>query len=314
MRDADVLVIGGSGFVGRHLVAALAARGARVTVPVRRPERARHLLTLPTVELVAADVGRRRRALARLVRGRDAVVNLVGILHGGKDRALQRGPNNYGPEFARLHVELPQAIIAACREAGVKRLLHVSALGAALDAPSEYLRSKAVGEQMVLAAEDLEVTVFRPSVIFGPEDGFLNLFAHLARITPLLAVVCPAARFQPVYVGDVARALVVALGERASFGRRYDLCGPQVYTMKELARYACRASGRRRIVFGVPGPLTWPLAALLERLPGKLVTRDNLRSMSVDNVCPGCPQGSLPFGVAPTALETVAPEYLAPYR
>lgn len=248
------------------------------------------------------------------MRGRDAVINLVGILHGGADRALQRGPNNYGPQFARLHVELPQAIIAACRDAGVKRLLHLSALGAALDAPSEYLRSKGVGEQIALAAEDLEVTVLRPSVIFGPEDGFLNLFARLARFAPLLAVVCPEARFQPVYVGDVAQACVAALGERASFGRRYDLCGPRVYTMKELARYACRVSGRRRIVLGLPASLAWPLAALLERLPGRLVSRDNLRSMSVANVCPGCPQGSLPFGIQPTALETIAPEYLAPYR
>ncbi len=314
MLGADVLVIGGSGFVGRHLVAALAARGARVTVPTRRPERARHLTTLPTVELVAADVGRGRRALARLVRGRDAVVNLVGTLHGGTDRARRRGPNNYGGEFARLHVELPQAIIAACRDAGVRRLLHVSALGAALDAPSEYLRSNGVGEQMVLAAEDLDVTVFRPSVIFGPEDGFLNLFARLARFAPLLAVVCPEARFQPVYVGDVARACVAALGERASFGRRYDLCGPRVYAMKELARYACRASGRRRLVLGVPDWLARPLAALLERLPGKVLTRDNLRSMRVDNVCAGCPEGSLPFGLRPTALEAIAPDYLAPYR
>jgi NADH dehydrogenase len=313
MQDADILVIGGSGFVGRHLVAQLAARGARVTVAVRRPERARHLLLLPTVELAAADIGR-RRALARLARGRDAVINLVGVLYGGVARPHERGPNKYGPEFARLHVELPQAIIAACRETGVKRLLHLSALGAAVDAPSEYLRSKGVGEQMVLAAEDLDVTVFRPSVIFGPEDGFLNLFARLARFAPLLAVVCPEARFQPVYVGDVAAACVAALDARESFGRRYDLCGPRVYTMKELVKYVCRASGRRRIVLGLPAPLSWALAMLLERLPGKLVTRDNIRSMSVPNVCPACPEGELPFGMHATALEAVAPEYLAPRR
>ncbi|MDH4192122.1 MAG: complex I NDUFA9 subunit family protein, partial [Betaproteobacteria bacterium] len=202
MHDADVLVIGGSGFLGRHLVAQLAARGARVTVPARRPERARPLRILPTVEVLHADIGR-RRTLMRLVRGRDVVINLAGILHGRRIRSRERGPNHYGPEFARAHVELPLAIVAACREAGVKRLLHLSALGAAPDGPSEYLRSKGVGEQLMLATEDLDVTIFRPSVIFGPGDNFLNLFARLAGITPLLAVVCPDARFQPVYVGDV---------------------------------------------------------------------------------------------------------------
>src|SRR5260221_6203991 len=153
-----VLVVGGSGFIGRHLVAALAAGGGRFTVPARGRERAKPLTLLPTVDGVEADVFA-RGALGRLAAGKQAVINLVGILHG---------------DFHRLHVELPQAIVNACRTAGVKRILHMSALGASRDAPSEYLRSKALGEETVLAATDLEATVFRPSVVFGPEDRFLN--------------------------------------------------------------------------------------------------------------------------------------------
>ena len=163
----NVLVIGGAGFVGRHLVAALAARGARVTVPARRRERAKPLILLPTVEVVEADVNQ-PGVLARLAAGRDTVINLAGVLHSRRGRRDERGPNDYGPDFARVHVELAQAVVAACRAAGVTRLLHMSALGADPKAPSEYLRSKGIGERAALAAEDLAVTVFRPSVIFGP--------------------------------------------------------------------------------------------------------------------------------------------------
>ena len=171
MKAHAVLVVGGSGFIGRHLVAALAAAGIRVTVPSRRRERAKHLILLPTVDVVEADV-MAGGVLERLCAGKQAVYNLVGILHGRRGRRDERGQNEYGPDFARMHVELPQAIVAACRASGARRLLHVSALGAAPDAPSEYLRSKAIGEQAVLAAEDLDVTVFRPSVVSGPRTGF----------------------------------------------------------------------------------------------------------------------------------------------
>ena len=294
MRYENILVLGGGGFVGRHLVSALAARGVRVTVPSRRRERAKHLLLLPTVDVVECDVNR-RDALSALVAGRDAVVNLVGILHG--------------PNFARAHVELPQAVLAACREHGVRRVLHMSALGASIDAPSEYLRSKGAGEQAVLAANDLDVTVFRPSVIFGPEDAFLNLFAMLARLMPVLLLACPQARFQPVYVRDVARVMIDALGESKSFGRAYDLCGPKAYTLRELVETVCRLTGRRRLVLGLPDWLSTLQALLLELAPGEpLMTRDNLRSMQVPSVC-DC---SLPFGVVPQELEALAPAWLAP--
>ena len=262
-----------------------------VTVPTRRRERAKHLIVLPTVDVVEADINS-PGVLERLARGCDAVVNLVGILHGN---------------FERVHVELPKAIVSACRANGVPRLLHMSALGAAPDAPSEYLRSKARGEEVVLGA-GLDVTVFRPSVVFGPEDRFLNTFACLARYLPVLALACPQARFQPVYVADVARAMAEALDEPEAHGKRYELCGPREYTLKALVEYACAASGRHRLVLGLPPSLSYLQARLLEWSPGPLMTRDNYYSMQVPNVCaPGC---TLPFGLAPTALEAVASAYL----
>jgi NADH dehydrogenase len=309
MAARDVLVVGGSGFVGRHVVAALAARGARVTVPTRRRERARHLLPLPTVEVVEADV-MLPEVLPRLAAGRDAVVNLVGVLHSRRGRRDERGPNDYGPDFARAHVELAQAVVNACRAAGVKRLLHMSALGADPAAPSEYLRSKGIGEQAALAAEDIAVTVFRPSVIFGPEDSFLNLFATLAAVMPVIVLACPEARFQPVYVGDVARAFLAALDDRGAHGKRYDLGGPKQYTLRELVQAVCAITGRRRPIVGLGPRLSLLQARLLELSPVKLMTRDNVRSMQVPSVC----ASPFPFGIEPAALEALAPEWLAPVR
>ena len=307
MKVNAVLVVGGSGFIGRHLVAALAAAGIRVTVPSRRRERAKHLILLPTVDVVEADV-MAPGVLERLCAGKQAVCNLAGILHGRRGRGDERGRNEYGPDFARVHVELPQAIVGACRANGVRRLLHVSALGASPGAPSEYLRSKGIGEQAVLAAEDLDVTVFRPSVVFGPEDLFLNRFALFARFLAVIAVPCPAARFQPVYVGDVARALHVALEEPEARGQALDLCGPHSYTMKQLVEFVCAATGRRRLVLGLPDRLSYLQAWMLEHLPGKLMTRDNYRSMQVPNTS----DAPFPFRLQPQSLEAVAPAYLAP--
>jgi uncharacterized protein YbjT (DUF2867 family) len=307
MKHNSVLVVGGSGFLGRHLVAALAARGVKVVVPTRRRERAKHLILLPTVEVVEADIFA-PGVLERLAAGRQAVVNLVGILHGRRGRPDERGPNDYGPDFARVHVELPQALIAACRASGARRLLQVSAIGASPAAPSEYLRSKAFGERAVLAADDLDVTVFRPSIVFGPEDRFLNSFAALLKLLPGMAVPCPDARFQPVYVGDVARAMVAALDDPQTRGKVYELCGPQAYTMKQLVEYVCAATGRRRIILGLSDRLSYFQARLMEWTPGPLMTRDNYYSMQVPSVC----TGSFPFGIQPQPLEAVAPAYLAP--
>ena len=307
MKLENVLVTGGSGFIGRHVVAALAAQGLRVTVPTRHRERAKHLILLPTVDVVEADI-LEPRVLERLAAGKQVVINLVGILHSRRGRRSDRGPNDYGPDFARIHVELPQAIVAACRAQGLKRLLHLSALGISASAPSEYLRSKAIGEQAVLAADDLDVTAFRPSVVFGPEDRFLNQFALLARFAPVLAIPCPQARFQPVYVGDVARAVVRAIDDPDTFGKAYELCGPRQYSLKELVEAVCRITGRERAVIGLSDRLSRLQAAVMEKLPGKLMTRDNYRSMQVPNVC----SGVFPFGIQPLALEGVAPAWLAP--
>jgi NADH dehydrogenase len=307
MRCDDILVVGGTGFVGRHLVAALAKRGARVTVPTRRRDRAKHRLPLPTVDVVETDIGQPGE-LERLAAGRDAVVNLAGVLHSRRGRRDERGPNDYGPDFAHVHVELAQAVVNACHAAGVKRLLHMSALGADPQGPSEYLRSKGVGERAALAAADLAATAFQPSVIFGPEDSFLNLFAQLARFLPVLVLACPEARFQPVYVGDVAQAFVAALAARESYGRRYTLCGPQQYTLRELVQAVCRITGRRRLIIGLGDRLSYAQARMMELLPEKLMTRDNYYSMQVPSVC----DGAFPFGLQPSALEAVAPAWLAP--
>ena len=307
MRIDDVLVVGGAGFIGHHVCAELARHGVKLTVPARRRERAKDLILLPTVDVVEADVNQ-PGVLERLVRNKQAVINLVGILHGRRGRAAERGPNDYGPDFASAHVELPQAIVAACRATGVRRLIHVSAIGASPQAPSQYLRSKGIGEQVVLAAEDLDVTVFRPSVVFGPEDRFLNTFARLAGFLPVLAIPCPEARFQPVYVRDVARAIALSLDDMVSHGWRYDLGGPRQYTLKELVELVCRITGRSRWVVGLPDRLARLQAWALEMVPGELMSRDNLDSMKLPSVT----SAPFPFGLQPEAVEAVVPSYLPP--
>ena len=293
MKLDKVLVLGGSGFIGRHVVAALVRRGIDVTVPSRRRERAKHLILLPTVDVIEADV-MAPGVLERLMRGHDAVINLVGVLHG--------------PDFETPHARLPDAVIAACRASGVKRLVHMSALGAAVDGPSAYQRSKGKGEQAVMQAKDLEVTVFRPSVVYGPEDKFLNTFACLARFTPVLMIPRPDARFQPVYVGDVANAIVSSLDAPDAHGRSYDLGGPREYTLRDLVHLACEWTGRRRVVLGMPDTMAYVSGWFLEKMPMQLMSVDNVRSMQAPNTT----KSAFPLGIQPQALEAVAPSYLAP--
>jgi NADH dehydrogenase len=297
-----ILVLGGSGFVGRSIVRRLVADGHVVTVPTRRRERAKRIILLPTVDLVEADV-HERATLARLARGCDAVINLVGTLYSPP----ARGNKLYGAGFERVHVELPHSVAAVCRETGVQRLLHMSALTARIDAPSEYLRSKGEGEAWVLAQQqDLDVTVFRPSVIFGPDDSLLKLFANLQRWLPVVFLGCAGARMQPVYVEDVASCFVAALSDRSSFGQSYDLVGPEVLTLRQLVHLAGAASGHPRPTIGLSRSLSFLQAAILEHLPGRLMSRDAFRSLEVDNVS----AQPLPFGIRPAAVEAVAPEYL----
>jgi NADH dehydrogenase len=296
MNDAPILVLGGSGFVGRHVVARLVAAGNRVVAPTRSRERARHLILLPTVDVIECDV-HDPTTLAHLVRGASAAINLVGILNES-----QRG------DFERVHVELPRKLIAACRGAAVPRLLHISALNADAQGPSRYLRSKGEAEALV-GESGLQWTIFQPSIIVGREDSFLNLFAKLQRLLPVIALACADARFQPVAVADVATAIIRALADDATQGQRYPLCGPKIYTLRQLVAYVGELTGYRRPIVALGPGLSKLQAAVLERLPGKLMSRDNLASMQRDNVC-DC---SFPprLGGPPTALEAVAPTYLA---
>lgn len=300
MEINRICVFGGSGFVGSHIVRQLAAQRFFVRVPSRNRERAKELIVLPTVEVVTADI-HDDAELKRLLTGVDAVINLVGILH----------ENKAGRDFARAHVELPRRLLDACRANGVRRFVHMSALNASSDGPSAYLRSKGEGEALVRAAGGpaLCTTIFRPSVIFGPGDSFLNLLAGLQKRLPVLPVARPDARFQPVYVGDVARAFAASLADPATYGQIFDLCGPKVYTMKELAELVGRVSGFNRPVVGLTDGLSNLQAWTLEWLPVKIMTRDNLRSMSIDNVC-NCPFPPQ-FGFEPTPLEAVLAGYIA---
>jgi NADH dehydrogenase len=299
MKLTSVCVIGGSGFLGQHVVRKLAAREIFARVPTRRREKAKELILLPTVDVINADV-HDPKTLSRLLAPVDAVINLVGVLH-----------TSGAETFERNHVELPRKIVATCREHGIKRLLHVSALKAALDAPSEYLRSKAEGESQIKSghATGMQTTIFRPSVMFGREDRFLNLFASLAEIAPVLPLGCPRARFQPIYVEDVAQAIVSSLTDVRTFSQAYNLCGPKMYTLRELVELVCDTLGLHRKVIGLGPSLSMLQAAVLEHLPGKLMTRDNVRSMQVDNVCDGPFPEVFPF--VPTRVEAVIPTYLA---
>lgn len=299
MEIKKVCVLGGSGFVGRHVVSRLCGRGYEVLVPYRNINRAKHLAVLPTVSLVEADV-HDPDVLKGLFQGVDAVINLVGILHEGKRGAFQRA-----------HVELPRNVVEACRAAGVKRLLHMSALGGDPGGLSRYQRSKGEGEALVRAAhgEDLAVTVFRPSVIFGPEDSFLNLFARLLHWAPIFPLGSPNAKFQPVYVGDVAHAYVASLNNPATFGQRYELCGPTVYTLQELVEFVARVKGLKRTVIPLSDEMSSLQAMLLGLMPVKMLTHDNYLTLKTDAVC-GCPFPEV-FGIQPAALEAEAPLYLA---
>ena len=298
-----VLVLGGSGFVGRALLEALQRDGHRATVPTRRARSARELGPLPGVTVVVGDVLNEAGLLERLLPGHDAVVNLIAILHG--DAAA----------FERAHVELPTKLARACRATGVTRLVHISALGAdpahGDSAPSLYLRSKSRGEAVLHAAGGLQLTVLRPSVIFGADDRFLNLFAQLQRVLPVLPLAGAQARFQPVWVEDVARAVLGCLRDPATTGQTYELCGPDVLTLRQLVQLAGRASGHARPVLPLPPALARWQARLMELLPGPtLMSRDNLDSMRVDNIASKHLPGLNALGIMPASVMAIAPGYL----
>lgn len=303
MSALRIVVLGGSGFIGHRLCERLVSAGHTVRILTRYRERHRDLLVLPTARVVEADI-HQPAVLRREFEGQDAVVNLVGILNESRRQT-----------FERVHAELPGKVVQACRQAGVGRLLHMSALGASPNAPSRYLQSKARGEQLVHEADgpQLRVTSFRPSVIYGPQDSFTNRFAGLLRQVPwVFPLACADARLQPVYVEDVVHAFAMALDRHATFGQRYALCGPQAYSLGEIVGMIAGLLGlRRRIVPLGPG-LSRLQAAILQFAPGRPFTPDNYRSLSVPSTC----QSPFPaiFGIKPARIEAVIPTYLKPER
>ncbi len=302
MNIKNVLLIGGSGFVGGWIANRLSERGMRVVIPSRHRDHTKKATMMPTVYVVEADV-HDPKILADLMKGMDAVINLVGILHDGSSG------QPYGKRFAEAHVELPKKIVAAMKQTGVRRLVHLSALKASSDAPSGYLRSKAAGEAAVLAAaKELDVTIFRPSVIFGPGDAFLNKFASLLSLFRVLPLAGAKARFQPAYIGDVADVMVDCLTRSDTFGQTYELAGPRAYSLRELVDYVAKLSGRCAAVINLGSGLAGLQARILSLLPNPPLSPDNLRSMQIDNLTDGA--RNYP-GWNPKSLESVAPGYLA---
>jgi uncharacterized protein YbjT (DUF2867 family) len=302
-----ILVLGGSGFIGRHVCEKAGQLNCRVTVPTRHMVAARSVAPLPWVDVIETDI-HVEMDLTRLVRGHDAVVNLVAILHG--DAAA----------FDHVHVALVQKLERACMGGRVKHLVHVSALGAASDAPSLYQRSKAEGEAVLMASK-LTTTILRPSVVFGAQDRFLNMFAKLQAIFPVMPLAGAETRFQPVWVQDVAQAIVTRLTSAQRLqapgaiaaGPVFEACGPQVFTLRELVQLAGRLSGNPRPVIALPDALARLQATMMEWLPGEpLMSRDNLASLQIDNVASGTLPGLEELGITPSTLTAIASSYLRP--
>jgi uncharacterized protein YbjT (DUF2867 family) len=303
-RANKVCVLGGTGFIGSALCAALTAAGTEVTVVTRHAARAGHLSVLPGLRLQVGDA-HDPALLARTFAGHDAVVNLVGILNeSGRD----------GAGFHRAHVELPAKVLRACRDTGVDRLLHMSSLGAdATLGPSHYLRSKGAAERLIRdECGDVQWTIFQPSVVFGAGDSFTNRFANLLQLLPVLPLARPDARFAPVWVGDVVAAFMHALADRATVGETFQLCGPRVLTFREIVGFVRDALALRRIVVGLPDPVARVQAAIMDFVPGKPFSTDNYLSLTVDSVCTA--NGFARLGIVPRSLESVSPDYLTRQR
>jgi len=298
MGKDSVCILGGSGFVGRHIVARFAAVGRTVKVLTRRRERQRSRLVCPTVDLVECDVYDPAE-LDRHFEASSTVVFLPGILNEAGHAT-----------FHRVHVELVRTVSEACIRNGVKRLLHMSALNAtAAEGASSYLRTKGEGEDIAhLAGGKVAVTSFRPSVIFGPDDSFFNRFADLLKLGPVMPLACPGARFKPVYVGDVADAFVRASDSSDTAGLRLELCGPEEFTLEEVVRETARMMGLRRWIVPLGDGASRLMANTLQFAPGKPMTPDNYRSLQIPSVCQE--NGFAPFGIEPKSVASIMPLHL----
>jgi uncharacterized protein YbjT (DUF2867 family) len=305
MAEKLATVFGGAGFIGRYVVQRLARAGWRIRVPARNPDSALFLKPLGDVGQIvpmAANI-RNELSVRRAVEGAGAVFNLVGILS-------ERGRQS----FDAVHREGAERIAGIAAEMGAARLLHISALGADPQSPSKYARSKAAGEAAVRAAFP-GATLFRPSIVFGPEDDFFNRFARLTRLLPALPLIGGGkTRFQPVYVGDVAEALAAALADPRTMGQIFELGGPQTYSFRQLMEILLAAVGRKRWLVPVPFPVATAQGAVLSLLPNPPLTRDQVKLLRRDNVVSGLFPGLIELGVRPTALEAVIPTYLDRFR
>jgi uncharacterized protein YbjT (DUF2867 family) len=306
MRNRLFTIFGGTGFIGRYIVERLADRGARILVISRSPRsHGRHLQPLGGVDQIVvqgADLSS-ETALRRAVAGAAGVINLIGILY-------ETGRQ----QFTEVQGALPGRIAAAAHAEGVGRLIQISAIGADAGSASAYARSKAEGERRVHAAFPA-ATILRPSIVIGPEDSFFNRFAALARILPALPLIgAGKTRFQPVYVGDVAQAVVAALERDDAPGKIYELGGPRIYTFAELMRYMLQVLGRRRLLVNVPFGIATLQARFLELLPEPLLTRDQVELLKRDNVVSPGITGLEALGVTPTPIELIVPQYLARHR
>jgi uncharacterized protein YbjT (DUF2867 family) len=290
-----IVLIGASGFFGRHLLNALTADRHQCLVLTRAAVRRGRVNLLPGVELAQADVYD-HAALVKQLDGADAVVSMAGILNEGG-----------GNGFQKVHVELVEGIVKACREAGVTRLLHVSALNAG-QGKSKYLKSKGEAEAILLAAEDLNVSIFQPSVIFGRGDNFFNMFAAMLKLMPAMPLACPGARLQPVFAGDVAAVMAASLEDPMTWGKSYELAGPQVFTLKELVQWTAKTLGLHRFVMGLPKPLSAAMAMLMGMVPGKPLSWDNYLSLQTDNI--SSRNDFSYFHIEPKSIELVVPYYL----
>ena len=313
MTGKLVTVFGGSGFIGRHVVRHLAARGWRVRLAVRDTEQAGFLRPAGNLGQISAvpTTITNDASVAAAVKGADAVINLVGILY-------ERGKRS----FQALHVDGARRIATAAKAAGASHLIHVSALGADAASPSKYARSKAAGEAAVHGAFP-GATIFRPSVVFGTEDRFFNLFGAMAQISPVLPYftnTVPHApggggsKFQPVYVGDVAEAIAGAVDGEAHSGRTYELSGPKVYDMQEILQIVNRETLRKRQIWGMPYVIARIQAAFLQFLPTPLLTPDQVKLLKLGSVASGRAPGLEAFGIAPTPVELIVPTYLKRFR
>jgi NADH dehydrogenase len=305
MRGSRVTVFGGSGFIGRHLVRRLGQAGASVTVAVRDPEGALFLKPMGDVGQITPIYANVRKpdTVARVVEGADMVVNLVGVLHQGDQT------------FASVHAEGAKAVAEASAAAGVQSLVQMSAIGADPDSEAQYARTKAAGEAAAREAFP-DAVVLRPSVVFGPEDGFLNRFAAMARISPVLPLVGGGeTRFQPVFVGDVAHATVAALGSAEARGKTYELGGPRVMSFRQVLEFILETTGRKALLAPLPFGLAKIQGAVLQVLPNPPLTLDQVKLLMTDNVVA---EGALTFadlGIRElSTIEAVAPAYLSRYR